>query len=268
MVKSPIVRFNLHSLSNEVFANFFRNIIASIDKFGAVAIGVKEASDELKDAFEKVEDAINVVRKSIFTDRLDAQDNYRDKMSRGLGTIVRAIREEPETPNADDARALGILFEHYWDIPKRSYDAETVAIADLFRELDRPENVARLALFGLTALAERFRAANAKFGALMRQRYEQTSERPNINMRKARAGVKKKYDLLLYRLEALVALNGLDSAEELAGFVREHNIIATRYKHILAQEQGRRRAAREKNKDDVPREESPPEIPDDQQAIE
>ncbi|MDR0766824.1 MAG: hypothetical protein LBF09_07830, partial [Odoribacteraceae bacterium] len=49
--------------------------------------------------------------------------------------------------------------------------------------------------------------------------------------------------------EAAATLLGLDSNPDLATFVTEYNLIATRYKHLLAQEQGRRKAAAGKDDD-------------------
>jgi hypothetical protein len=239
-------------LSNEVFAHFFSEVIAYIDQYGAGAIGIKQASDDLKASFAKVQTALDVVRKSRFTESLEAQDKFRDKQSRGLGATLKALLDDPEGANMDDARELNLLFDHYWSLPRRTYDAETEAIQDLFREFDKPANVARIALFGLTAVVERFRVANNKFEALMRQRYVQAEEIPEINMKEARAEVKEKFEILLNRLDAIITLNGIDFSEELTGFVHGYNIVATRYKHILAQEQGRRKAAREKGENENP----------------
>ncbi|MDR2413701.1 MAG: hypothetical protein LBD64_01785, partial [Odoribacteraceae bacterium] len=55
---------------------------------------------------------------------------------------------------------------------------------------------------------------------------------------------------LVNRVEAIVTLNGIDFTPELSGFVTEYNIIATRYKNILAQEKGRREAAKNKEEEE------------------
>ncbi|MDR0544375.1 MAG: DUF6261 family protein, partial [Odoribacteraceae bacterium] len=116
---------------------------------------------------------------------------------------------------------------------------------------------------------ERLRAANSKFDALMTQRYEQVGERPKIDMKEAREEVIEKFGLLLARLDAIITLNGIDFSEELTGFVNDYNAVAARYKHILAQEQGRRKAAREKDEheedpDQEENDDNTPEFPDEQ----
>ncbi|MDR0544055.1 MAG: hypothetical protein LBG30_01720, partial [Odoribacteraceae bacterium] len=45
------------------------------------------------------------------------------------------------------------------------------------------------------------------------------------------------------RVEAIILLNGIDFTPELSTCVDEFNVITTRFKNILAQEQGRRKAA-------------------------
>ncbi|MDR0543813.1 MAG: hypothetical protein LBG30_00475, partial [Odoribacteraceae bacterium] len=60
-------------------------------------------------------------------------------------------------------------------------------------------------------------------------------------MRDARTPVDKAYHDILKRLEAIVLLGVIDVAPILA-FAEELNATTARYKHILAQEQGRRKA--------------------------
>jgi hypothetical protein len=65
---------------------------------------------------------------------------------------------------------------------------------------------------------------------------------------------------LLDRVEAAATLLGLDSNPDLAAFVEEYNIVAERYKHILAQEKGHRAANADKFPDDeeFPDDDEPP----------
>jgi hypothetical protein len=267
-IKSPLVRLNVHSLSNEAFARFFADVISYIDKYGAGAIGIMQVSTDLKASYEKVKAALDIIRKSGFTEKLKAQDKYRDELCRGLSLMVKANVNVPNEDKRDAARELNIAFDNYWSIPKRSYDKETEAIVDLFRELDLPENVARLALLGLAAPVEQFREANNTFITLERQRYDQTTQRHSgLPMKEAREEVQQKFELMFYRLEGIIAMNGIDFSPELSGFVADYNTVAKHYKDVLAIERGRRKAAKENEKDDSYYEDNDnndPEVPDEQ----
>ncbi|MDR0544557.1 MAG: DUF6261 family protein [Odoribacteraceae bacterium] len=241
---SNLVRLNIRSLSNEVFVRFFTDLFAYIDKFGAGAIGIKQTSDDLRDSFQKVVAALDLVRKSEYTKKLKEMDKFRDKLVKSLTLTVKSRTDDPDPAKKDAALGLEILFDHYWSIPKRAYDKETSAIADLLRELANPVAVARIALLNLTGLVADFKDINDKFVEMAYKRYDEINSRPKVSMREAREEVKEKYDLMLYRLEGVIALNGIDFSEELSGFVSEYNVIATHYKNILAIEKGRRRAAK------------------------
>jgi hypothetical protein len=54
---------------------------------------------------------------------------------------------------------------------------------------------------------------------------------------------------IVRRVESIVELNGIDFTPELGLFVQEYNAIARRYKHILAQEEGRRKAHHDDHND-------------------
>jgi hypothetical protein len=52
---------------------------------------------------------------------------------------------------------------------------------------------------------------------------------------------------MVARVEAAATLLGLDSNPDLAAFATEYNIIAGKYKQILAQEKGRRKSSSAKD---------------------
>ncbi|MDR0544993.1 MAG: DUF6261 family protein [Odoribacteraceae bacterium] len=267
-MKSQIVQINLARLSNEVFVEFFADIIACMDKFGAGAIGIKQTSDDLKASFQKVPTVLDAVRKSEYTIALKTQDKFRDEVARGLTAFVRYLINSPDEPEQVAARGILLLLDHYWSIPKRSYQKESAAVNDLLKELSTTLSVERLTLLGCTAAVERLRRVNAKFEELVRDRYAEVSGRPKVSMRELRAEIAEKFGLMLYRLEGVIALNGIDFTPELAGFVNEYNVIVNSYKIVLAQEQGRRRAAKANNdKDDADDESNgndTPETPEEQ----
>lgn len=63
-------------------------------------------------------------------------------------------------------------------------------------------------------------------------------------MKEAREEVQEKFELMFYRLEGIIAMNGIDFSPELSGFVADYNAVAKHYKNVLAIERGRRRAAK------------------------
>jgi capsule polysaccharide export protein KpsE/RkpR len=80
---------------------------------------------------------------------------------------------------------------------------------------------------------------NQKFKALMSERYTEASQRLATRMKAARAETDKALRTIFGQIEALALVNGIAAYE---AFIREVNAVLERYKNILAQEKGRRKA--------------------------
>jgi hypothetical protein len=138
---------------------------------------------------------------------------------------------------------LQVVIENYGDITRKTYDDESAAINDLLREFATGGHAPHVATLALGEWTQQLAAANDAFIALMRQRYGEIARDPDARMKDARAAVDNHFRAMIDRLEAIITLNGIDFAEELAPFVNEYNALAGRYKHVLAVEKGRRDAA-------------------------
>jgi hypothetical protein len=145
---------------------------------------------------------------------------------------------------------VAAVFEHYGNVPARSYDDQAALTTDLINELNSATHAPRVALLGQGAWLAKLEEVNNAFIATMRDRYEEVAKRPATRMREARVAVDKTFHALVARLEAVITLNGIDFTPELAPFVAEFNAIATRYKNILAIEHGRRAAAASKDENE------------------
>ena len=222
---------------------YISEILSYIVVLGAGAIGIKAIYDQLVVLFKVVTDNLDYIYKSGYTEKLKMQDKHRDSITRGLTSIVKSYLYDPDSAVRDAAVQLMIVFDHYWSLPRRTYDAETAAIKDMLRELSLPKNLAYVTLLGLAPYITRLGVANSDFTTLMHERYDEGTQRPEISVKEARAAVTEKFIEMTDRVEAIILLNGVDFTPELASFVKEFNVITTRFKNILKQEQGRRKAA-------------------------
>ena len=262
-MKKRLTRIDLRALRHEIYVQYVTEVLYYIVLFGAGAIGIKALYDQLVLLFKVVTDNLDYLRKSGYTEKLKRQDRRRDNIARGLTATIKSYLYDPDSSVHDAAVQLMIIFDHYWSLPKRTYDAETAAISDLLRELSLPENVAYVTLLGLAHYVYRLATANADFTTLMHDRYDQTIQRPEISMKDARAAATVKFSEIVDRVEGIIIVNGIDFTPELANFVKEFNAVTTRYKNILKQEQGRRKAAAAGSDDDETEE-----IEDDNNVVE
>ncbi|MDR0544443.1 MAG: DUF6261 family protein [Odoribacteraceae bacterium] len=250
-MKDKITRINTRVMRHETFAQYAARIIAAVDKHGPGSLGLEASSDELKAAFTIVLLCLDYINKSGLTAKLKDQDKVRDELIRGLTALIKSYLHHTDEALREAAAQLMLILDHYWSIPSRSYDDETTAIDDMFRELDLPAQAARVALLSIAPQIANFRAANERFKSLMDERDVEVAQCPAISMKEARAIADAKLSDMLDRLESIIVLNGIDFSEELAAFVPEYEAITKRYKHILALERGRRKAHHEDAEEEI-----------------
>jgi hypothetical protein len=227
---------------HETLVQLVSDVIGILDMIGAGAVGVKTISDALKAKRDESEKHLDIVKKSAFTAKIEEQDKIRDGTLRGLAMAVKSYLHHANAEKRDAATRLQIIIDNYGTISQRTYDDESAAIHDILTELATTGTAPLVALLGLGEWVAQLTADNKLFFDLMHERYKEDAHRPS-SMKEARAELEETLQALVDRVEALATLNGLDSSPELAEFVKEYNAVATRYKHILAIEKGKRAAS-------------------------
>ena len=128
-----------------------------------------------------------------------------------------------------------------YDIIK--YEDESAAIDDLLRELALPDIAPHVTTLAAGPQVAQLADANARFFTAMNERTAEADNRPEISMRDARTIAEGYLFEIVARLEATITLNMLGDDADFANFVKEYNAIATRYKHMMAVEKGRRKSS-------------------------
>ncbi|MDR1562101.1 MAG: DUF6261 family protein, partial [Dysgonamonadaceae bacterium] len=116
---------------------------------------------------------------------------------------------------------------------------ETAAIDDLLRELSFGDYPSLVNDLRINDWLTQLNVENRKFKDLMSDRYVEVSQRPPVNMKAARKDTDKALHDIIYLIEALVMVNGIDAYRD---FISELNAVLERYRLIQAQEKGRRKA--------------------------
>jgi hypothetical protein len=126
----------------------------------------------------------------------------------------------------------------YGNIARKPLDDETAAINDPARELALPEPVQAIVTLGLSAWLNKLIEENAKFVELMSERYDETAQKTSLRMKTTRNETDKYYQAIISQIENqyLVGINVNES------FIKELNAVIERFKNILAQELGGRKA--------------------------
>jgi hypothetical protein len=227
-----------------------RNVHSAATSIGAGSIGIKILTDALDESIDKANESLDQADKSGLTAEIEVQDHVRGDTRRGLALMIKSCLHHPDPAKRTAAQRLEIVIEKYGNFDRKSYDDESAAIEDLVKEFSNATYAPRIILLGIGEWVTSLKTANDAFGALMLRRYAERTQRA-VPMKVARVAVEEKIEEIVARVESIINLNGLDSSPELALFVKEYNEIAKRYKNILAQEQGRRKAHHADSGDEV-----------------
>jgi hypothetical protein len=233
-------------LRNEVHVEMHVETYEIIKKYGAGSLGITELlSSYYLPALDAETSILDEMKKSEYTADIKAQDVVRDSTVHGFTGAVRALTHHPDEATRRKALKIQAILEHYGNLAQRGYSAQTAAIDDVLRELRTTEHLALVTALNLEMWLELLDAENTKFSKLVLARYGEAVNRPNFDMKTARANMDNALRAVLDRIEAMITLTGITYTPALKPFAAEWNDLATRYKHTLAQEQGRRDAKKD-----------------------
>jgi hypothetical protein len=192
-------------------------------------------------AYEKEVSALDLIRRSELTAKIEEQDRRRDAVYRGFVDSVKGATKHFDTQKSEAALKVLNVIKHYGNIALKTLDAETAAIDDLLCEIDE-QLTAPIQLLGLEDWLTHLAAENTAFKTLVADRYAETAARPDVQMKAARKDVDAAFRALLNQVDALVLVNGSANYD---AFIAALNAISERYKNILAQEAGMRKKDKE-----------------------
>jgi hypothetical protein len=235
-----IILISLQDLNNETHVQFNESIDILIIKYTPDALGIAPLYTHYKLALNTELDVLDIIRKSEFTGKIVEQDKVRDGIYRGLSNSIKGMSTHFELANREAARRLQDIFNHYGNISKKTLDAETSAINDLIRELQNPSPAADITTLGLNSWVVKLSEENALFEQFMMNRYLETAGRPSARMKTARVDVDKYYHAIINQTKNSV-LAGI-TTPDIDNFIKELNAVIGRFKHILLQEKGEKKA--------------------------
>jgi hypothetical protein len=243
--------FYYYRLRDETHAAFQADFDALLNRYGVDTLGIGGLyRDVYKPLYDEELLVLDIFLESPLTREIVKSERVRYEVLRGFAAAARAACFSPDPETRAAGKHFRMLLKHYGNITRRNYDDKSAAVDDLLRELDLPENEPLVIAAGLEKWVEHLREANATFVDLMRARNEEVSLRPDRRAKEVRVDVDKAMLEMLTRVEALVTLHGMTSdVADYAPFVAGWNALAGRYRLHLAQEQGRRDAARERGEE-------------------
>lgn len=135
--------------------------------------------EQLEGLLEQYNQTQNMVRKSIVTADLDIADKKRDKAFLLITSLVRNYSRSQTSELQLACKSLQALLATYQTVISQSYEAETVALNRLLKQLETSPYKEAVQTLALSPFVEELRQAQAEFDILYQQRLlEQTNKAP------------------------------------------------------------------------------------------
>ena len=230
---------SLVRLKNEVHAQF-HEVVKSL----MLEVGTEDTSYEFyyppyKKALDNELEALLIITKSRKTVDIFDQDDDRDQIFRGFSDTVKGLTNHYDPTYRKAANVLWDLLQHFGNVAKKTFDAETAAINDLIREFQDPEVESAAETVRVRDWIEQLKHSNLKFHRLMMERYCEVTAKTTYRMKTARVETDKFYRAIVENVNHQVLLG--EVTPKLQHFITELNGIVTRFKSKLAQEAGRKK---------------------------
>jgi GTP1/Obg family GTP-binding protein len=226
-MENVIINLNYSHLRNEAHVELHDTVNDLFIKYPPPQLGIMPQYLVYKPLYDEELTALDVVRKSGYTDEVDEQDHVRDHVYRGFDDAVKSALNHFDATKREAAKRVKIVLDNYGNIAAKTLDQETAAIDDLLREYSSGSYPALIDTLTLNDWLKQLDIENRHFKDLMLARYDETAQRPTTHMKAARGAVDKAFRDMTKQLEALARVNGFEAYK---AFFHELNAVLERYK--------------------------------------
>jgi hypothetical protein len=250
-----VLRIAQRSLHNQEWFEFYTDFNQRVEHFGSDTIGVKRLFDQFTPLYHKADGLMVVLRKSFYTKKLVMADKDRDRIFRGLYSVVKGSRAYPDANRQEAAERLYLLLNRYKKtVLKGTLPAESGAIFNLLQDL-RGEYAPDVALLALAGWVTAIDKAEQDFLASKSERMEEIIEKPKEDLRQLRSQMDILYNAMTSILDAKLLADDLggkivvepdfDHGNTTYNFVIAWNEDVKMYRNLLMQRTGRRAGKKE-----------------------
>ncbi|MDR2627432.1 MAG: DUF6261 family protein [Dysgonamonadaceae bacterium] len=225
-----ILRLKLNRLRNEEWFNFFTEFKTLVTQATPAALNIEALFATFVTLYKQADEALEILRKSSYTEDIIAFDGKRDNAFHGLSENIRSYLSHFVTLKREAAQRLVAVLDHYGNLARKPFNEETAGIVNFIQELrnNYPEQVQTL---GLVSWIGELEEANNEFEAAILARNAEIAARPDLKMLEVRRETDRNYLQTIERIEALTLINGDDAYSD---FITKLNANVERYKNVLS----------------------------------
>lgn len=236
-----VKKIDLSKLRNEEHFQFCADFAALVGRYNANNLNIANEFNTFMNRYSKEDDVLQEIRKSDKTLSIAEVDNLRDDYFRGISFGIKSNQFHFNKQKRECANRIAIILDQYGNVAKKSYNQETADISKLVQEATGAY-ANDFNVLGMMEWIQEIDRVNKQFMEVMRQRDNESADKPLYSMKEIRTEVNEIYYNIIKRIEAVIILNGIQNYEQ---FVRELNVLTDRYNLTIAQRAGRRAAVEE-----------------------
>jgi ElaB/YqjD/DUF883 family membrane-anchored ribosome-binding protein len=229
-----IKKIKLGHLRNEELFQFFTEFKTLIEEQTPESMSVTEQYQKFLELYGNVDEVLEQIRKSRYTEEIAQADVERDTTFSGFRDVVKGMQSHFNTEKRKAAANLMTVFNQYGNIARKNYSEATASVHNFLQEM-RGKFAPDVESLGLREWIEQLDENNQEFSTLVLQRNEEQSEKTSLKMKDLRKEIEDCYVEMIKRIEAVTILQ---SDHTLTDVINKLNANLERYKNTLAQRQG------------------------------
>ncbi len=231
-----IIRMPLPYLRNEEQFQFFTAFRTLAEQTGADNLNIGALYATFLGLLTQLDEVLEQIRKSGFTDSITDLDNVRDNYHRGIIRCIAAYLYHFDPGYVDAAKRLKRVTDHYGNLRERPYNEETAAITNLVQDLRKL--VVEMQLIHIAEWVDKLDEANQNFDTVLNERYSESAILQQMaKIRQVRTEIDALYRKIVLVIEAFAVVSPDNSVFE--RFIGEWNARVEYYKRTVDQRKGK-----------------------------
>jgi hypothetical protein len=206
---------------------------------------IKEGAENLKEgeqfaayqsSYNKEDEGIKRVSKSLFTEKIQEADKARDDIYSGMVEINEGSLKHYNPSVREAAKKLKILFDTYGNLSHKPLNEQTSAVNNILQEL-KGNYLEATRTVQIDGWANELEARNNAFDVLVKGRADEAAAKTDVVVKQARVELDGAYDAVVERINAYAVIEGGEMYER---FIKTFNFVIAKYNAIVNARLGRR----------------------------
>jgi hypothetical protein len=221
-----ISKIDTNHMRNDAHFQFHTEFSDLVKKHNPKTLKVKPLFDAYLPLYEREDEALKKINKSVFTEKIQEADKARDEIFLGMVEVNNGMCKHFSKQIAESAHKVKIVLDTYGNVARKTLNEETSAIYNLVQDLRSDKYASDTAESAIMDWADELEKRNKAFEALVKERFDETAHKTDIVLRTARGELDKVYHAMTERIDALVIVEGTADYEE---FVKTFNAVVAKY---------------------------------------